>query len=339
MAKNLIISTLVLCTLASCSKVKKMEDLTQQMADTTSKMSVTTNVMNDTTANMYPQIRTKESEDTRSKKMKIILDDNVAFGEKIAAAAVYYQSFEFQFWTNNGTYDTVEVREKLFLDAMNEFYKRISDIWDNIDPTDISPINTKQTKYNFDMAFYSMSLGMHFINHHQEHIHSTVGGFNKRSFYDLMTNALQKEARGIELTEYEHVALAGVNREISIELLKARYNMIIALAIKSSMESIDDATIGKKAMALLFKLSGGRAGAITLDSKFEQSNESTQKDVLEKLDGAQMTRDVLLSIDEDVELDKNLKSILDNVDTENSDKVENANLRRFMDHVKVLQSL
>lgn len=316
-----------------------MEELTQQMADTTNKMSQTTNTMNDTTGNMYPQIRTKESEDTRSKKMKIILDDSVAFGEKIAAAAVYYQSFEFQFWTNNGTYDTPEVRNKLFLDAMNEFYKRMSDIWDNIDIEDMSPTNTKQTKYNFDMAFYAMSVGMHMINHHQDHIQKTVGGFSQKSFYDLMTLALLKEDRAQELTDYEHVALSGVNRDISIALLKARYNMILALAIKSSTESINDAGLGKKASALIFKLSKGHLGEIGLDSKFEMTNESTKRDILEKLDGAQKTRDVLLSIGQDVEVDKTLKSIIDNIDTEQAQKSENDYTRRFISHIKSLQSL
>lgn len=339
MVRNFVIATVAITSLMSCSKVKKMEELTEQMANTTNKMSQTTNTMNDTTANMYPQIRTKESEDTRSKKMKIILDDSVAFGEKIAAAAVYYQSFEFQFWTNNGTYDTVEVREKLFLDAMNEFYKRLSDIWDNIDIEKMSPANTKQTKYNFDMAFYAMSVGMHMINHHQEHIHRTVGGFSQKSFYDLMTIALQKEDRALDLAEYEHVALAGVNRDISIALLKARYNMILALALKSSTESIKEVSFGKKAKALIFKMSKGHLGKIGLDSKFDDSNESTKRDIIEKLDGAQNTRDVLLSIGQDVEIDRTLKSIIDNIDTDSAQKSENDYTRKFISHIRTLQAL
>jgi hypothetical protein len=64
-------------------------------------MSQTTDDMKDTTAVMYQQIRSKEAEDTRNKKMAILKDREQNFGAKIAAAAVYYKSFEYQLWTGH----------------------------------------------------------------------------------------------------------------------------------------------------------------------------------------------------------------------------------------------
>lgn len=347
--KRAIITLISLSALVSCSKVKKMENLTEDMSNTTQKMSHTTNQMNATTNNMYPQIRTKESHDTRNKMMQIVLSDNQSLGDKIAAASAFYQSFEYQLWTNNGTYDTKEVREKLFYDAVNEYFMKLASIWDhiygqsnlaillNLDPNEMSPIETDAKEYNYEMAFYALSLVMHMNNHHQKHLVKTIGGFEEVSFYDLLKNALIKEHEGRELKDYEHIVNAGQNRDIAIGLLQARMNMMLALAVKNSTGELKELTLAQKLKAFSFKLSNGAFGTFQMKSTFNSGNESTKRDVLEKLDGFAKTKSLLESINEPLNLDPVLKNIIDNLSIE--DDLSNKANQEFISYIEMIRSL
>lgn len=99
--KKLLFPICTLALMCSCSKIEKLEKNMDSMTNRTTNMSQTTDDMKDTTAVMYQQIRSKEAEDTRNKKMAILKDREQNFGAKIAAAAVYYKSFEYQLWTGH----------------------------------------------------------------------------------------------------------------------------------------------------------------------------------------------------------------------------------------------
>jgi uncharacterized protein YceK len=65
----------ILLIVSSCSKIRTLEDRTKSMTENTEAMKTTTVTMQDKTSeleaitsHMYPQIRTKETEDTRSDK-------------------------------------------------------------------------------------------------------------------------------------------------------------------------------------------------------------------------------------------------------------------------------
>ena len=76
--KHLLAVLALPLVLASCSKVeeldkrtKSMESATSSMSGTTKGMSDTTDRMKEVTSEMYKQIRQKEAEDTRNKKLDI----------------------------------------------------------------------------------------------------------------------------------------------------------------------------------------------------------------------------------------------------------------------------
>jgi hypothetical protein len=347
MSKQLAAMLVLLSTLnmTSCSKVKDLENKTTNMDRNTSEMNNTTNQMKDTTiqmkdttSNMYSQIRTKETEDSRSKKMTIIQSDAAGMGEKIAAAAVFYKSFEFQTWTANGTFDDMQVRDDLFLDAVKEYYKRMTDIYTRADIEDMSPLNQDSKKYNDEMAFYAMAVAMHENIHHQEeiHAHSKVK-FEVRSFLNLLDVALTKEENGEELTEYEDVILSGEYRDITIELMQARFNMILALVCKDTT-SKKEMTMGQKIKGLGFQITGGKVGSLELTSTFSDANDSTKRDVLKKLDATMKTKAILDRINVEVKFDESLKSVFENLEiTEN--KSATAQDLEYNEYIKQLKDM
>lgn len=313
---TLLIVVASFSTQLGCSKVQELDDRTKKMADTTGQMAKTTEEMKESMSHMYPQVRTKEAEDTRNKKMQIILDRESGMGAKIAASAIYFQSFEFQFWSNNTTYDTVETRERLFLDAANEFFRRATDIFNRIDVSELQPTMDNPDKYSQEMAFMALSTAMHMLNHHQEYIHEKTGKtFEVVSFYDLMKAALEKDQKGEYLTPAEAVFVTGTNKRISIELLKARTNMLLGLAISFMVDlgEIDHVGLKEKGSALLAKLSKGKYGNVRLTSLFETANIVTQKEINVRLDGAKKARELLTSIGHSIVVEPILQNILKNL--------------------------
>lgn len=340
----------LLC-LSACSKVeeldkrtKTMADTTTEMSDTTKKMAETTDEMNDVTSHMYPQIRTKETEDTRNKKMQLILDKQSGMGARIAASAIYFQSFEFQFWNNNKTYDTPEVRERLFVDAANEFFRRATDIYNRIDVEKLSPTLDDPEGRSNEMAFLALSVAMHMVNHHQEQIHKdTKQTFEIKSFYDLMKSALIKDKLGQELTESEAIFVTGTNKEISIQLLKARSNMLLALAVSYMIDlrEIDQASLSEKGSALLAKLSNGKFGKVKLHSLFEKSNMSTKKEILKRLEASKSTLALLNQIGQAIKWDPTIQNIVSNlVFDDNATELKNpVQLFHYKQYRSLLQQL
>lgn len=302
---------------SSCSKVKEFENKTASMEKTTKEMSSTTNQMKSTTTTMYQQIRSKEAEDTRASKFEDLLNDEKNFGEKFTAAGVYFKSFEFQLWNPNVNYEDVSNREDLFLDAANEFTKRISDIYEEINVNSMSPTKTGKSK-NEEMAFYSLAATMHFIHSHQQDL-ADKNNLDSISLYDLIKGALLKDINHDNLSEYEIVLLSGINKEIMIELIKARVDILSALALKDLTDK-RKMSFGQKAAAFFFKISGGRIGTIDLPEVYEKSNEATKITVANRLEGAMKARNFLKEIGVSKDLEKTLRSAFSNIDLNNSDE-------------------
>jgi hypothetical protein len=262
----------------SCSKVQKVEKNMDNMMQKTEQMSTTTGDMKETTTIMYQQIRSKEAEDTRNKKFIILKSEEENIGEKIAAAAVYFKSFEFQLWSAQKGFDNNEIREKLILDAVNEFTKRIADIYEKINVKKMSPTNDGK-KHNSEQAFYALAATIHMNHSYQEELVDQNAEVKAISFYDIIKGALDKEYSREPMTEYEEVLVSGLNKEIMIELLKARVDMIAALGLKNLTDK-RNMTLGQKIKAAIFKVSGGKLGSIDLPETFSKSNQPTKKQTI-----------------------------------------------------------
>lgn len=321
-------SSLVLACLmlsVSCSKVKEMDDRTKNMDKNTEKVSATTvqmkeitdemktitDQMRDVTGTMYQQIRSKEAEETRDRKFEILLDDKAGMGERITAAGVFYKSLEFQLYTDNGSFDDKHNQDALFLDAANEFTRRLCDLYDRIDVKDLNPTK-KGKRHSDEMSFYSLAAALH-MNHHFQDSVAERRHKSTHSMYDMITKALKKDFDKKLLEEHEEVLMNGINREIMIELLKARVDIISALALRNLTEQ-RDMTLTQKGKGLLFKITGGRFGAIDLPEVYDLMNDATKNTTETYLEAALKTKNFLAEIGVEKKLEKTISSALSRID-------------------------
>jgi hypothetical protein len=304
--KKPVVLLAVLTLSVSCSKVEKVEKNMDKMMQKTQQMSSTTEEMKETHTIMYQQIRSKEAEDTRNKKFEILNSKDEDFGSKISAADVYFKSFEFQLWTAQKGFDDQHTRDVLLLDAANEFTMRICDIYNKLNLKKMSPTNDGK-KHSAEMSFYALAATMHLNHHYQEELIDDKAGLKAISFYDIVKSALLKDSNGMAMTEYEEVLVSGLNKEIMTELVKARVDILSALALKNLTDK-RNMTLGQKLKAGLYKLTNGKLGSIELPEMFSKSNDATNKQTIKYLDGATKTKIFLADIGTEKKLEKTLKS-------------------------------
>lgn len=300
--KKMSLGFIALLFVVSCSKVQEIDKRTQSMERSTSDVSTTTESMKETTTIMYQQIRSKEAEDTRDEKFQILMREEAGMGTRITAAGVYFKSMEFQLWNNNETYDSKEVLKDYYLDAANELTRRMTDLYDKIDTKKMGP--TKDNK--MEMSFYALSATMH-MNHTFQDELAKSKKIEVVSMYDLIKKALIKERDHRVLLPHEEVLMSGINKEIMINLIKARIDIYSALALKNLTDK-RDMTLGQKAKGLIFKITGGRLGSIDLPEVFDKSNEATKIYIEKYLDGALKAKAFLKDIGIEKKLEKTLFS-------------------------------
>ncbi len=331
--KHVFFLSTIIAFSVSCSKVEKVEKNMDTMKLKTEQMSSTTVEMKETTTVMYQQIRSKEAEDTRSKKFEILNSDQEDFGAKIAAAAVYFKSFEFQLWTAQPGFDDAHAKDVLILDAVNEFTKRVSDIYEKINVKTMGPTKSGK-KHSAEQSFFALAATMHMNHHFQEGLSDSKSSVASTSFYDIVKTALEKDTNGEALNEYEEVLVSGMNREMMIELIKARVDMLAALGLKNLTDK-RNMTFGQKMKAAMFKVSGGLLGSIDLPETFSESNESTKKQALKYLDGANKAKKFLAKIEIQKNLEKTLKSAYSRIELNEDEENKNEELESYK--LKIMQ--
>lgn len=320
MKQNQLCLALLTFTLAvSCSKLKEAGDMpstTNKMKATTEQMSVTTNKMFENMETLLELSRSKEAEATRSEKFKEILDKRNNCATKITAAAVFFKSFEYQLATFEEISHLEHKMDEFRLEAVNEFTRRIKDVYEKINPKKMSPTDTSK-KYNDELAFYAIAAALH-MNHHFQVEQTSEAKLKTTSFLDIIKTTLRKEQNGEHLKEHEEILLTGINREIAIELLKARVDIISAVAL-SYMSDKRKMGLGSKLKALAFKLSNGRVGEINIPITLEDSNKSTKNTVRTTLKEAIKTREFLKEIGIEKQLEKDIRSAFNNIQLEKSE--------------------
>lgn len=319
---------LLMALLASCSKVEELDERTEQMADTTEEMNDTTQELKKTTNYMVRLKRQNDAADTRAKQYNILMSTRTGMGQKFTAASIMFKGFEYQLWNpKENTFDSIEFREELKLDAMKELYQRLTDIYnillqtnfwgnsrlENMTPLDLEQDSNGRNENNMEMIFYALGTTCHYNNIVQVKTAKEKKTIDEtESAYDIIRTALDKDANGMNMSEAEEVAVTGTNKQISIELMRARYNMLLGLAAKDIADK-DGMSFGNKFSAFFFKLTGGMLGSLTLNSKFEKANNPTQKDVNVKLSAALKTKAILNKAGYSVKVDDDLQSIFKNL--------------------------
>lgn len=307
MKTSSVVLTCLLLT-SACSKVKELDKRTENMEKSTERVSAVTDDLKETTTIMYQQIRSKEAEDTRDEKFEILMRKDADMGTRITSAGVYFKSMEFQLWNDNDSFDNIDARDVLYIDAANEFTRRMCDLYEKINLRKMSPTKSNE----MEMSFYALAASVH-MNHSFQDDVARNKNFQATSMYDLIKKALLKDIKGKPLKEHEEILVNGINREIMIELIKARVDILSALAVKNLTDK-RDMTLGQKAKALLFKVTGGALGSIDLPEVYDLSNDTTKNYTEKYLDGALKSKQFLQEIGVEKKLEKTLKSALKNID-------------------------
>jgi hypothetical protein len=296
--KKSVVLLSILSLSISCSKIKEVENNMNNLKETTTEMKNNSEVRNQ-------QATSAEAQDTRNEQFKILNSKDEDFGAKMAAADVYFKSLEFQFLSVKES-DQGQAREVLLLKAANEFTTKITDIFNKINVKKMSPINEGK-RQSEEKAFYALASTMHVNSQIQEDFIEKKAGIKSISFYDAIKSALKKDDMNDSMKEYEEVLVSGMNKEIMIELIKARIDILSALALKNLTDK-RDMTLGQKLKAGLFKITGGKYGAIDLPELYTKSNGPTKKQTIKYLDAATKAKRFLSSINVEKELEKTLKA-------------------------------
>jgi hypothetical protein len=303
----------------ACSKVEKVEKSMSDLRTQTIKAGESADEVKEIASEGFQQTRSKEAEATRSEKFRLLSSDKESFGGKIAAAAVYFKTMEFQLLTSNKFDD--HLRDMLYVEAVNEFTQLITDIHKKIKIKKMSPLNDGK-KHSNEQAFYALAATMHLNHHFQESLVRKNKEIKLTSFYDLVKRALVKDERGEHLAEHELLLVSGKNKEIMQDLLKARVDMVSALALKNLTDK-KNMTLGQKAKALLFKITSDALGSINLPEIYGEINDATKNQTITFLEGALKTKKFLAHININVELEKTLRSAFSKVDLTDAAKSRN----------------
>ncbi|RZF20371.1 MULTISPECIES: hypothetical protein [Halobacteriovorax] len=299
MKKLLLMCAMTMC-FVSCSKVKDKIKQIENNLETTAQGA-----------------RSGMASGARDNQMEKVRDPKIDIAGKITAAAKFYKALEFNSWNPGTSYDDSFSRREMLLDASKEFIRNLTDIYsqveDKIEDGKLTPIHLdwskpkKFEKYNYDKAFYAMAVAMH-EKHFLQEKNASKNKFTAVSFYDILKSTLKREYAGANLTEAERELMTYSNRKMIIALLNARIDMILALAIKDSMDSSD-----VKIMSAGLYLMTGKLGKLAFPSILEKSTLTNKQKTNEKYEEALSTYDFMLEIGERPEIDKRVKNILDNV--------------------------
>lgn len=321
-------SLVVLALLASgaCSKIKKMEGMTkttESMRVTTEEMSRTTHKLEEDSSETYPLVKASASQEARQRQIEKILDPETGSKRRFTEASTYYRAFEYQVAGSRVYMENPEKVEDFLTDAANEYSRLMGDLYEEINLHKMSPLKTGKNQ-TADAAFYALAATMHEVHNHHKRM-TEKNNVATMSFYHMITTSLQDEDSR-ELKRYQRVLISGNSRKVMIELLKARVDMIAAVAL-SHMVDQEQMSLKSKGSALMFKISGGKTGKLNVPTIINDSNPGTKLTVAETLHKALETKEFLRSIGIENELHKDLKEIYSNIDIkENDNKEDNQDL-------------
>ena len=335
----LALSFLVLFT--ACSKVEKVEDriesfdkTTQNMDKTTKSMSYTADEIKEIAISIFPQMRSGDTVRVRNEEWDILTNKEKGLGEKLVAGAIYFQALEFQFWTANNL-DNQDVLNNMYHNAAEEFQGRIYDLYLKIDRTSMSP--TKHGKRQSDeLAFYALAMTMDRSHLFQTEMIKRYPKLKFVTFLDIIQGALIKAKNKQPVQKHEALLLAGINKEIIIELSKARIDILAALALRDLVDQ-RNMTVSQYSKAAIFRMTRGKYGSIDLPETYDTSDIYTTQNAEGYLISALKTKEFLAKVGIAAKLEKNVlsafKKIELNRDDETTTEEQKSNLRTLIDKI------
>jgi hypothetical protein len=249
---------------------------------------------------------------TRAEKLAQVTDRRNDFASKLLSSQEYYQSFEGN-----------------LVEVMSEFTVRLEDIYRQLDLRRMAPFR-KGKKYDIEKSFYALAATLDTPLRNNSRSRQT-------SFYELIKVALVKEVRGESMSAHEEVLVAGINKEMMLDLLRARVDIVSAIALMMLTDE-KEMNFTQKARKTIFKITGGRFGTIKLPETYHQSDETTKLEIERHLLRAITTRDFLAQIGTVKDLDKSLASAFENIslNTKNSAPATDPRTNRVQGLIKKL---
>ncbi|MFT6070210.1 MAG: hypothetical protein ACJAT2_001937 [Bacteriovoracaceae bacterium] len=288
-------------------------DSTLAMGETTNRMNEGMDQSNETmtqmtgnTNNMYHQIRTKESQETRERAFEAMNNSDV-FEYKLTKGAAFTQGFEFHLWNNGATKeDTPAFREDLLKSAVDEYFRTIQRYMGEAkNPAKVSPTNEDRWVQNLMV----LAVTMHEVHHHQANLVKEHPSIKEHTMLSIVKESLklqQKinsgEIERSELKEYQNALLEW--HDEAINMLRYRYNILMTMALVKVSEVKEKPSLG------LFGIAGLYIKAKHIyfkwDSKFHTLVESKQAKINDIVNEAINTRSFLREIGIEAQLDKKI---------------------------------
>lgn len=302
----------------------------KEMRDTTKEMNEKMNETNKNTSNLGAASRHGFTEDKRDKKVDELIEEG-EMGEALTHSKVLVLAYEFQSWDGIANHEGLEEREELIGDALDELYRtyigthgkltekrKVLGVFSRKTRMEkMSPLDLDGENKKAERAFYAISTVLHYTDLLQRRTikqNEDAGRHMEEiSLYDVIKSALLKESRGEAVNENEAKVLVRSYKDMAIDMLQARMSFMTALALKELVTK-EEMSFKDKLSGLLFKASGGKYGALKVDSLFAESNDPTREQVMEYLDGALKTKAVLEEIGVEPRLQKEVKSIMENLE-------------------------
>ena len=316
-----VMAILLLTTITtSCSKVTRIgQDIES---------------LNKQTEKLYQQSRSKEAESARNANFEVLEKTNKKFTDKVTAAATYFKSFEFQIWAADKKNKNQVVGDKLLADAANDFTKRIDILFSRLNTNKMKPDHDGR-KSGAQQSFYALAVTMHMNPFYPGDLIGDEAQNNGNSFYDLIKESLRQEMIGGQLAEHHEILLSGIYKPIILELIKARVDMMAALAVDNLTEKKGMST-NQHLGSTLFKVTDGFLGAIELPETFNKISAEKKKQTVLYLQAAVNAKAFLHEVSHTKIVEKTVRSALKNIDfkddqasSENQEYQEDSDLRRI----------
>lgn len=272
----------------------------------------------------------------RNNRLKEILTD-VTAENKVVHAAIYFKSFEYQFWEGIGPDISLEKRQVLIDEAASEFFRAIAEFNNNsskVDPFAIAGSPVLWDYGNREVVFNALALTMHMLDRKQVEMLQKFPEVKPVTMLSIIEEALQAEIninsgklRIEEVSEATQMVLS--NKPIALKLLQARHNFALVCFINSAskLATAQDSRFGQitTALGLGFISKGyelGKMGGAGLLGKIlggewllniDKFNLVQIVDFQKSLEIAKSTRMLLKKMNQGVQINENLSKVMNNM--------------------------
>jgi hypothetical protein len=224
----------------------------------------------------------------RNERFSILTDQQRDAQSKLVAAEEYLQSFEGE-----------------ITPVVQEFTLRLEEIYRQLDIKRMNP-RQRGRKHSSQRAFYALAAALDT---------PLKAGRKGRplTFYQLIKSALVKDVRREAMLPHEEILTTAANKEMMLELIKARVDILSAMALELLTDQSKMGPV-QKTKGRVFNITRGRLGEIDLPEVFNQADEQTKNQIERLLGRAVMSRGFLAQIGVTKELERQLASAFSNLD-------------------------